>query len=55
MLAGDVYKPSMWHSIVRRAGFSNMPESEFKGLPGTYTSSREVLAASKLKRASDPR
>src|SRR5262249_41482239 len=51
MLAGDVYKPSMWHSIVKKAGFSNIPESEFKGLPGTCKSSREVLKASGLPRA----
>jgi flavin-dependent dehydrogenase len=51
MLAGDVYKPSMWHSIVKKAGFSNIPESEFKGLAGNYKSSREVLKASGLPRA----
>lgn len=51
MLAGDVYKPSMWHSIVRKAGFSNIAETDMKGLPGTYTSSREVLKASGLPRA----
>ena len=53
MLAGDVYKPSMWHSIVRKSGFSNIPESEFKGLPGKYKSSREVLKASGLARAGE--
>ena len=26
VLAGDVYKPSMWHSLVKRGGFSNVPE-----------------------------
>jgi flavin-dependent dehydrogenase len=51
MLAGDVYKPSMWHSIVKKAGFSNIPETEFKGLAGSYQSSREVLKASGLPRA----
>ncbi len=54
MLAGDVYKPSMWHSIVKKAGFSNIPQSEWKGLPGNYTSSREVLKASGLPRATQP-
>ena len=54
LLAGDVYKPSMWHSIVKKSGFSNIPESEFKGLPGKYTSSREVLKASGLPRAFQP-
>jgi len=51
MLAGDVYKPSMWHSIVKKNGFSNVAESDMKGLPGTYASSREVLKASGLPRA----
>jgi flavin-dependent dehydrogenase len=40
MLAGDVYKPSMWHSIVRQ-GFSHTAEAE--GVPGVR-SSRELLA-----------
>ena len=53
MLAGDVYKPSMWHSIVKKAGFSNIPQSDFKGLPGNYKSSREVLKASGLPRANE--
>ena len=51
MLAGDVYKPSMWHSIVRKAGFSNIAATDMKGLPGSYSSSREVLKASGLPRA----
>ena len=50
MLAGDVYKPSMWHSIVKKAGFSNISASEFKGLPGNYASSREVLEAARRPR-----
>jgi flavin-dependent dehydrogenase len=52
VLAGDVSQPAMWHSIVKKAGFSNLPESQFKGLAGQYASSREVLFASKLPRAS---
>jgi flavin-dependent dehydrogenase len=50
MLAGDVYKPSMWHSIVKRAGFSHAPEPESKLPPGPYKSSRDVLKASGLPR-----
>ena len=52
MLAGDVYKPSMWHSIVKKAGFSNAPQPEGK-LTTTFRSSREVLKASGLPRAED--
>jgi len=44
MLAGDVYKPSMWHSIVKKAGFSNLPDQPKDMIP-TFTSSREVLKA----------
>jgi flavin-dependent dehydrogenase len=51
MLAGDVYKPSMWHSIVKKAGFSHAPEPESKLPPRDYKSSREVLKASGLPRA----
>jgi flavin-dependent dehydrogenase len=54
VLAGDVSQPSMWHSIVRKRGFSNVPEDQMKGLPGHYVTSREVLAASKLKRGGSP-
>jgi flavin-dependent dehydrogenase len=46
MLAGDVYKPSMWHSIVRQ-GFSHTAEAE--GVPGV-TSSRELLAQAEARR-----
>ena len=51
MLAGDVYKPSMWHSIVRKSGFSNIAGTDMKGLIGSFSSSREVLKASGLPRA----
>ena len=40
MLAGDVYKPSMWHSIVKK-GFSHV--ADVRGVPGVK-SSRELLA-----------
>ncbi|MEO6954879.1 MAG: NAD(P)/FAD-dependent oxidoreductase [Polyangia bacterium] len=53
VLAGDVYKPSMWHSAVNKPGFSSVPPSEMKGLAGTYTSSREVMKASGLPRAGE--
>jgi flavin-dependent dehydrogenase len=49
MLAGDVYKPSMWHSIVKK-GFSHVVDVE--GVPGVK-SSRELLkwaAANRLPR-----
>jgi flavin-dependent dehydrogenase len=35
MLAGDVYVPSMWHSLVRQ-GFSDFPETN--GVPGARSS-----------------
>jgi len=47
MLAGDVYKPSMWHSLVRQ-GFSHMPEAN--GVPGV-TSSRELAAKAEEQKA----
>jgi flavin-dependent dehydrogenase len=54
MLAGDVYKPSMWHSIVKKAGFSHNPVPEQAVKPATpYKSSREVLRASGLPRAGE--
>jgi flavin-dependent dehydrogenase len=40
MLAGDVYQPSMWHSIVKK-GFSHVADVE--GVPGVK-SSRELIA-----------
>jgi hypothetical protein len=55
MLAGDVYKPSMWHSIVKKSGFSHAPEPENRLPPGAYKSSREVLKASGLPRAEELR
>ena len=53
VLAGDVYKPSMWHSVVGKTGFSNMPQGNRKGLEGTFTSSREVMDAAARRRAQD--
>ena len=54
MLAGDVYKPSMWHSIVKKSGFSHNPAPEQSPKPKTlYKSSREVLRASGLPRAGE--
>jgi flavin-dependent dehydrogenase len=50
VLAGDVAQPAMWHGLVGKPGFSNVPEADFKGLEGSFLSSREVLAASKLGR-----
>ena len=54
VLAGDVAQPAMWHSLVGKPGFSNISADQFKGLAGSYASSREVLAASKLPRARRP-
>jgi flavin-dependent dehydrogenase len=42
MLAGDVYKPSMWHSVVKK-GFSHLPEATC-GADG-LRSSREIMQA----------
>jgi flavin-dependent dehydrogenase len=42
MLAGDVYKPSMWHSIVKNTGFSNMDNVQPR-LPDGVLSSRDVV------------
>ena len=53
VLAGDVYKPSMWHSAVGKSGFSSVPQGEMKGLEGTFTSSREVMDAAARRRAQD--
>lgn len=39
MLAGDVYKPSMWHSLVKK-GFSH--HADVEGVPGVK-SSRELM------------
>jgi flavin-dependent dehydrogenase len=36
MLAGDVYKPSMWHSAVRKKGFSQLVDLEH--IPGVRSS-----------------
>ncbi len=36
ILAGDVYKPSMWHSVVRNKGFSKLADME--QLPGVRSS-----------------
>jgi flavin-dependent dehydrogenase len=36
ILAGDVYKPSMWHSVVRNKGFSKLAEMD--SLPGVRSS-----------------
>jgi flavin-dependent dehydrogenase len=36
ILAGDVYKPSMWHSVVRNKGFSKLAEME--SIPGVRSS-----------------
>jgi flavin-dependent dehydrogenase len=36
MLAGDVYKPSMWHGIVRKEGFSKL--ADVQQLPGVRSS-----------------
>jgi len=46
MLAGDVYKPSMWHSIVKK-GFSHVADVE--GVPGV-TSSRELIRLAQAQR-----
>jgi flavin-dependent dehydrogenase len=46
MLAGDVFKPSMWHAIVRK-GFSHVAESD--GAPGV-TSSRELIQRAQAAR-----
>jgi len=43
LLAGDVYKPSMWHSLVRKSGFSDIAETGLGAVPGAYSSSRQVL------------
>ncbi len=44
LLAGDVYKPSMWHSIVSKSGFSNFTDTQqLQGTEGTFASSHEVL------------
>jgi flavin-dependent dehydrogenase len=50
VLAGDVARPALWHSIVTKSGFSHNPPPGGGVGPG-YASSREVLAASKLARA----
>jgi flavin-dependent dehydrogenase len=36
LLAGDVYKPSMWHSVVRKQGFSQLADVE--QVPGVRSS-----------------
>lgn len=46
LLAGDVYKPSLWHSVVRKSGFSEIPGTDYKGMSGSFTSSHEVLQSS---------
>ncbi len=47
MLAGDVYKPSMWHSVVKK-GFSHLPEAS-AGADG-LRSSREIMQLPKPQR-----
>lgn len=42
ILAGDVYKPSMWHSIVKNPGFSNK-EDVPQVLPAGVRSSRDIV------------
>ncbi len=46
LLAGDVYKPSMWHSLVGKSGFSEMPGNEFKEPLRACRSSHQVLPRS---------
>jgi flavin-dependent dehydrogenase len=43
MLAGDVYKPSMWHGVVRKSGFSQL--ADVQQVPGVR-SSRMIKAES---------
>jgi hypothetical protein len=47
ILAGDVYQPSLWHSIVKK-GFSHVAKTE--GIPG-IKSSRELVAQKQQPRA----
>lgn len=42
LLAGDVYKPSLWHSLVKKGGFSEQLGAG-QGKPGAYASSHQVL------------
>jgi len=51
ILAGDVYKPSMWHSIVSKAGFSNLPD-QTKEMVTDFASSRDVIKAAQRSRQS---
>lgn len=50
VLAGDVSKPALWHSIVAQPGFSRRAEAARPPGAVRHASSREVLAASKLAR-----
>jgi flavin-dependent dehydrogenase len=36
LLAGDVYQPSMWHSVVKKSGFSNVVD--VREVPGVRSS-----------------
>lgn len=43
LLAGDVYKPSLWHSVVRQSGFSDALAADFNAQQRTVKSSHQVL------------
>ena len=46
LLAGDVYKPSMWHSVVSKSGFSNFADpQQLRGVEGAFSSSHQVLTS----------
>lgn len=45
LLAGDVYKPSLWHSLVKKGGFSEQLGTGMQERPGAYSSSHEVLTS----------
>lgn len=44
LLAGDVYKPSLWHSIIRQSGFSDALGTDSKRRQDNVTSSHQVLS-----------
>jgi flavin-dependent dehydrogenase len=47
ILAGDVFKPSMWHGVVRHKGFSKLAEME--SIPGVNVrSSRQAKPANQI-------
>jgi len=44
LLAGDVYKPSLWHGIVRQSGFSEALGTDINTRQSAKTSSHQVLS-----------